>query len=146
MPVAGQRRHEHRAGDRGRRGGRVARRRIEEVGLVEREQARLVAGPELVEHGLDGRAVLLEVAVRGVDDLDQHVGPVDLLERRPERVDQLVRQLVDEAHGVGDDRRLAVAELDLAAGRIERREQLVLGPRDLGADEALSRVDLPAFV
>ena len=107
--------------------------------MLNASEARLVAGPELVEHGLDGRAVLLEVAVGRVDDLDQHVGPVDLLERRPERVDQLVRQLVDEAHGVGHDRRLAVAELDLAAGRIERREQLVLGPRDLGADEAVEQ-------
>ena len=99
-------------------------------------QPRLVARPELVEDGLDGRPVLVEVRVRGVDDLDQDVGPVDLLERRPERVDQLVRQLVDEAHGVGDDRRLAVAELDLAAGRVERREQLVLGPRDLASRRA----------
>ena len=65
----------------------------------------------------------------------QDVGPVDLLERRPERVDELVRQLVDEAHGVGDDRGLAVAELDLARGRVERREQLVLGPGDLAPDE-----------
>ena len=41
--------------------------------------------------------------------------------------------------GVGDDRGLAVAELDLAAGRIERGEQLVLGPRDLGADERVEQ-------
>ena len=83
--------------------------------------------------------MLLEVGVGGVDDLDQDVGPVDLLERRPERVDQLVRQLVDEPDGVGDDRGLAVAELDLAAGRVERREQLVLGLRHLGADERVEQ-------
>ena len=83
--------------------------------------------------------MLVEVVVGGVDDLDQHVGPVDLLERRPEGVDELVRQLVDEADGVGHDRRLAVAELDLAAGRIERREQLVLGARHLRADERVEQ-------
>ena len=104
--------------------------------MLNASEPRLVAGPELVEDGLDGRAVLLEVRVGGVDDLDQDVGPVDLLERRPERVDELVRQLVDEAHGVGDDRGLAVAELDLAAGRVERREQLVLGLRDLASRRA----------
>ena len=83
--------------------------------------------------------MLVVVVVGGVDDLDQHVGPVDLLEGRPERVDELVRQLVDEAHGVGHDRRLAVAELDLAAGRIERGEQLVLGARHLRADERVEQ-------
>ena len=117
----------------------VARGGVEQVRLVERHEPRLVAGAELVEDGLDGRAVLLEVGVGGVDDLDQDVGAVDLLERGPERVDQLVRQLVDEAHGVGHDRRLAVAELDLAAGRVERREQLVLGLRHLGADERVEQ-------
>ena len=83
--------------------------------------------------------MLLEVAVRRVDDLDQDVGAVDLLEGRPEGVHELVRQLVDEPDGVGDDRGLAVAELDLAAGRVERREQLVLGQGDLGADQRVEQ-------
>ncbi len=74
--------------------------------------------------------MLLEVAVGRVDDLDQDVRPVDLLEGRPERVDELVRQLVDEPDRIGHDRRLAVAQLDLAAGRVERGEQLVLGVGD----------------
>ena len=41
--------------------------------------------------------------------------------------------------GVGDDRRLAVAELDLARRRVERREQLVLGLGDLAADERVEQ-------
>ena len=61
----------------------------------------LSPAPELVEHGLDGRPVLGRVGVRGVDDLDQDVGPVHLLEGGPERVDELVGQLVDEPDGVG---------------------------------------------
>jgi len=100
---------------------------LDEIGLVERNQPGLVAGAQLVEHGLDGRAVLAQVRIGRVDDLDQDVGPVDLLEGRAERVDQLVRELVDEPDRIGDDRGLAVAELDLAARRIERREELVLG-------------------
>ena len=56
--------------------------------------------------------MLRRVPVRDVDDLEQHVGAVDLLERRAEGVDELVRQLVDEAHRVGDDGDLAVAQLD----------------------------------
>src|SRR5258708_25804914 len=75
--------------------------------------------------------------IRRVDDLDEDVGAVDLLERGPERVDELVRQLVDEPDGVGHDRGLAVTELDLAAGGIQRRKQLVLGLRDLAPDEAI---------
>ncbi len=108
------------AGDEDRPGDRRAQRigipgGLEQIRLVEGDEARLVARPELVEDRLDGRPVLLEVRVRGVDDLEQDVGPIDLLERRPESVDQLVRQLVDEADRVGDDRRLAVAEPDLGA-------------------------------
>ncbi len=112
---------------------------VEQVGLVVGHEAWLVAGAELVEDGLHGRPVLLEVGIGRVDDLDEDVGPVDLLERRPERVDELVRELVDEAHGVGHDRGLPVAELDLAAGGIERGEQLVLGERHLGADEGVEQ-------
>ena len=41
--------------------------------------------------------------------------------------------------GIGDDRGLAVAELDLAAGRVERGEQLVLGPRHLRADQGVEQ-------
>ena len=81
-------------------------------------------------------AVLAGVGVRAVDDLDEDVGPGDLLERGPEGLDELVRQLVDEAHRVGQDDALAVAELDLAAGRVERGEEPVLGARGLRARSA----------
>ena len=40
---------------------------------------------------------------------------------------------------VGHDRGLAVAELDLARGRVERREELVLGQGDLAADERVEQ-------
>ena len=43
------------------------------------------------------------------------------------------------ADRVGHDRDLAVAELDLAARRIERGEQLVLGPGDLAADQGVEQ-------
>ena len=87
------------------------------------------------------------VRIRGVDDLDQHVGPVDLLERRPERVDELVRQLVDEPHRVGDDRRLALAEADLArlvGSSVAKSLSSALATSE--PTSALSSVDLPAFV
>ena len=80
-----------------------------------------------------------DVRIRAVDHLDQDVRPVHLVEGRPERLDQLVRELVDEPDRVGHDRGLAVPELDLAAGRIERREQLVLGLGRLAADQGVEQ-------
>ena len=50
-----------------------------------------------------------DMGVGGVHHLDQDVRAGDLLQRGAEGVDELVRELVDEAHGVGHDRRLAVA-------------------------------------
>ena len=124
-----------------RRGqGRVGSRRVDQVGLVEDDDPGLLPGAEVVEDALDGGPMLgARARSGGVDDLEQDVGPVDLLEGRPERVDELMGQLVDEADGVGDDRRLAVAQADLAAGRVEGREELVLGPGDLLADERVEQ-------
>src|SRR4029079_14392779 len=133
--VARQRRDEDRPADRWRDGRTVHGRAIDEVGLVEYDQAWLVARPELVEDGLDRRSMLIGVRIRGVDHLEQDVGAVDLLARRPERIDELVRQLVDEANGVGHDRGLPITELDLARRRVQRREELVLGSRHFRADE-----------
>ena len=66
---------------------------VEQVGLVEDEQARLVAGPDLLEHLVDrlhvGDPPLLRR--RGVDHVEDQVGEHGLLERRLERLDQLVR-------------------------------------------------------
>ena len=42
------------------------------------------------------------VGVRPVDDVQQHVGVGDLLERRAERLDELVRQVAHESDGVGE--------------------------------------------
>ncbi len=58
---------------------------------------------------------------------DDHVGGGDLLQRRPERRDQLRRQVGDEAHRVGQDRLVDPRQADRAHRRVERREQQVLG-------------------
>ena len=61
---------------------------------------------------------------RGVDDVEDQVGQARLLERRAERVDQLVGQLADEADGVGQQI-VAPARAQHAGRRIERVEQPV---------------------
>ena len=59
-------------------------------------------------------------------------------ERRAERSDEIVRQLADEADGVGEHDRRGAGHVDPAQRRVERREQLVGGER-LGAGEAVEQ-------
>ena len=77
--------------------------------------------------------------VRRVHHLEQDVGAVHLLERRAERVDQLVRELVDEADRVRHDDGLALAQLDHPTGRVQRGEEPVLGPRHLRSDQRVEQ-------
>ena len=65
-------------------------------------------------------------AARGVDHVQQEVGVGDFLQRRPERLDELVREAADEADGVGDEGGVASAQPQPPRGGIERREQAVL--------------------
>jgi hypothetical protein len=64
--------------------------------------------------------------VGDVEHVDQEIGDDDLLERGLERLDQIVRQAADEADGVGDEQLLVVGQRELARGRVERGEELVL--------------------
>ena len=61
-----------------------------------------------------------------VDDVHQQVGVGDLLERRAERLDELVRQAAHEADGVGEQHGLAAGEAQPAGRGVERGEQPVL--------------------
>ena len=64
------------------------------------------SAPISVEHRVHRRDLLVAIGVRGVDDVQQQVGLGGLGERRAERGDQVVRQVADEADGVGEhDRR-----------------------------------------
>ena len=64
--------------------------------------------------------------VGGVDDVQEQVGVVQLLERGAEGGDQILRQVADEADGVGDDDLALLGEAQAAAGGVERGEELVL--------------------
>src|SRR5207248_11287841 len=70
--------------------------------------------------------LLLGVGRAGVDHVDQHADLGDLFERRPERLDQLVRQAPHEPDGVAEQRDLTARELQATGRGIERREQAVL--------------------
>ena len=74
---------------------------------------------------------------RGVDHVQDQVGEHGLLERRLERLDQLVGQLLDEADRVGQQV-AAAGELEAAGGRVEGVEEPVPHP-DLGAGERVQQ-------
>ena len=63
--------------------------------------------------------------VGGVDDVQQQRGLERLVERRAERGDQVVRQLLDEADRVRDQDARPGLRLQRAHGGVERREELV---------------------
>ena len=97
---------------------------VEQVDLVQGQQARRVARADLVEHVVDGGHHLVHLLLghRGVHDVHDQVGAERLLERRREGLHQLVRQLADEADGVGEQV-LAARDLERARGRVERVEE-----------------------
>src|SRR3954471_21073555 len=112
---------------------------VDPVGLVEDEQPRPVTRVDLVEHVLDrarhgDHLVLVD---RRVDHVDDQVGEARLLKRRAERVDELMRQLADEADRVGQQVRPAV-EPHRARVRVERVEQPV-AHADLRAGERVQK-------
>ena len=96
---------------------------------------------DLVEHLAHRRQLALGVGVGGVDDVQHEVGVGDLLQRRAERLDQLVRQVADEADGVGEGVQPAVGGVRLAHGRVEGGEQRVVDEH-AGAGEPVHQARL----
>ena len=97
-----------------------------DVDLVEGQQLGHVAGTDLAEHPAHGIDLLVGIQRRGVDDVDEQVGFGRHLERRLERLDELVGQLADEPDGVGEQHRLATGEVEAPGRGVERCEQPVL--------------------
>ena len=112
---------------------------VEDVGLVEDEHARRVAGVDLLQDVLDGLGHRDELLLgrRGVDDVQDQVGEPRLLQRGGERVHELMRELADEADGVGHQERAAV-QAQRARRRVQRVEQAV-ADADLGAGQRVEQ-------
>ena len=99
---------------------------VDPVGLGEDEDLGHRVGADLDQHVLDRarhRHQLL-LGNRGVDDVQDQVGQPRLLERRAERLDELVGKLADEPDGVGHQV-VAAAGAQQSRGRVERVEQAV---------------------
>ncbi len=76
-----------------------------------------------------------------VHDVQDDVGVADLLERRAERLDELVRQVPHETDGVGERVDAAVIGRGAAHRGIQRREQRILD-EDAGAGERIEQTRL----
>lgn len=62
-----------------------------------------------------------------VDDMQQHIGVLQFLERRLERVEQLRRQIADESDRIADEEHLAPFKLETPRRWVEGRKKLVGG-------------------
>mmetsp|Transcript_26705 Transcript_26705/g.83651 ORF Transcript_26705/g.83651 Transcript_26705/m.83651 type:complete len:604 (-) Transcript_26705:37-1848(-) len=84
---------------------------------------------QVLERAHDARGLLLPVGVAGVDAVHDHVGLLHLLERRAEGRHELRGQLLDEAHGVGEEHvrvHLQRGQAHAARRGVQRREEHVL--------------------
>ena len=102
-------------------------RRTHQIKLVQRHDPRLVACAEVGQDLLHGGRLLLDAGRAQVQHLHYQVRLGHLLEGRPERSHQVGRQLLDEADGVGQEQLATSRQLELAGGRVKRREELLLG-------------------
>lgn len=82
--------------------------------------------PELLQYAADVADPLLYVRIGNVGQMDEEVSLLDLFQGRAERIDQVVRQLPDEADRVRQECPLLSAQRQEPDGRIERGEELVL--------------------
>jgi hypothetical protein len=80
------------------------------IALIGDSNPRLLIRAELLEHLLNRGAMLGPVAVRGVYDLKEQIGACNLFKCGAEGVNELMWQLVNEAHRVGDDRMCATRD------------------------------------
>ena len=120
---------------------------VEQVHLVQREQARALGGADLGEHVLHGGEHLVQLLLRhrGVGHVQDQVGLQRLLERGAERLDELVRQLADEADGVGEQVRCARRSRTSGWSGSSVWKRRSRTPTSAPVS-AFSSVDLPAFV
>src|SRR6185295_7059117 len=104
----------------------LGRQQVELVPRLEPRRRPLLRQAKRFEHVVDVLALRLAVGMRDVAHVDQQIGRRDLFQRRPERRDQLGREVGDEADRVGQDRLVDPGQADIAHGRVEGREQQIL--------------------
>ncbi len=143
-PSAVERRDQHRARDGA--SSDLGALLVEQVELVEDDQPRRVAHADLLQHSSTARIATARPLLRRgrVDDVEDQVGDHGLLERRLERLDELMRQLADEADRVGEQ---VVAAVVLEARVVGSSVWKSRSPTPTPAPViGVEQVDFPAFV
>ena len=104
-----------------------------------------VTRADLGEHLADRRDLRLGFRVGPVDDVHDQVGVGGFLQRRPERLHQLVRQVPDEPDGVGEGEcpAVGVRARRTAGSSVANSASSTSTPAPVSR---LSRLDLPALV
>ena len=97
------------------------------IGLVQGNDGGPAGQLELGEQALHRRHLVLDPGVARVHDVDQQIGFGQLLQRGLERGHQLMRELADEADGVGEDERGVAGRADQPCRRIQRDEEPIRG-------------------
>ena len=85
-------------------------------------------GPDFVQHLLHVGDLLEVGRVGAIHHVQQQIGFAGLLQGGGKGIDQRVRQVADEAHGVGQRQAApGLAQVELARGGVERGKELVGG-------------------
>jgi hypothetical protein len=120
--------------------------RLQQVDLLKTRICGTPVGADLVAAPARPRRAAPAARAGRIDHVQQQVGLRRLLQRGLEGLDQLVRQVADEAHRVGQRHAApCVGQPERTRGGVQRGEQLVgrIGP---ALTSALNSVDLPALV
>ena len=112
----------------------------DEIALVVAFQYRRAGRCKLRDQTVDDRDVIVALRVGAVDDVDEKIRVFQLLERGAEGLDQMVRQLGDEADRVRQQR---LTGCRVVVSSVSNRRLLAGMSAPV---RRLSSVDLPAFV
>src|SRR3546814_799382 len=98
---------------------------LHQVNLVVDLEHRQLVGADLTEHRQHLLDLLIALWLVRIDDMQEKIGVAGLFQRSPEGLHQLVWQMTDETHGVGQHHRPDIIQLKPPQRRIERGEQLI---------------------
>ena len=113
---------------------RLSLSRRESITFVQHHDARYRIHLERLQDGINRRHLLVEIGCGGIDDVQQHVGITQFIQRGAKGADQIFGKVTDKPDGIGHNNFAIMRKAQAAAGGVQRFKQAVLR-RDL-ADSA----------
>lgn len=99
------------------------------INLVVDEQLRHVVRTDFAQHPIHRLDLFITVGRRGIDYMKQQIRIGGFLQGGRESLYELVRQIADKSHGVGNDKMDARGPLQPTGQGVQGRKQLVGGER-----------------